>query len=213
MIALTIRHRTTYRYHQPVQLGPHRLMLRPRESRDLRLVSNDVTIRPAASVSWAHDVFGNAVATATFRAMTDHLVIDSISKLSLGAEAWPIFDIAASAIDYPFLYADDEWTDLGALASQQYVDTDEVLKNWARAFVRGESTDTLALLKDLCAECRGRFAIKAVRSRGRSRHSKRSILAWGPAGILPSCSSKLRAVSASGHESSRATSTIPTAIS
>ncbi len=161
MIALTIRHRTTYRYHQPVRLGPHRLMLRPRESRDLRLISNEVTIRPAASVGWAHDVFGNAVATATFRAMTDHLVIDSVSKLSLGADAWPVFDIAASAINYPFLYADDEWTDLGALALQQYDDADEVLKNWARAFVRGDSTDTLALLKDLGAGVSGAIRYQA----------------------------------------------------
>ena len=53
MIALTIRHRTTYLYHQPVKLGPHRLMLRPRESRDLRLISSDITVTPAATLSWA----------------------------------------------------------------------------------------------------------------------------------------------------------------
>ena len=33
LITLRIHHRTTYRYRQPVSLGPHRLMLRPRESR------------------------------------------------------------------------------------------------------------------------------------------------------------------------------------
>ena len=43
MITLTIRHTTTYRYRLPVWLGPHRLMLRPRESRELRLVSSNVT--------------------------------------------------------------------------------------------------------------------------------------------------------------------------
>ena len=37
LITLKIHHKTTYRYRQPVSLGPHRLMLRPRESRDLRL--------------------------------------------------------------------------------------------------------------------------------------------------------------------------------
>ena len=41
MITLTIRHTTTYRYRLPVWLGAHRLMLRPRESRELRLVSSD----------------------------------------------------------------------------------------------------------------------------------------------------------------------------
>jgi hypothetical protein len=34
---LDIVHTTTYRYRQPVSLGPHRLILRPHETRDLRL--------------------------------------------------------------------------------------------------------------------------------------------------------------------------------
>jgi hypothetical protein len=45
-IMLTIQHKTTYRYRQPVSLGAHRLMLRPRESRDLRL-----TVAPACRSS------------------------------------------------------------------------------------------------------------------------------------------------------------------
>ncbi len=151
MIALTIRHRTTYLYHQPVRLGPHRLMLRPRESRDLRLISSDITVTPAATVSWAHDVFGNAIATASFEGATDRLVIDSAASVQLGGDPWPVFDIAASAIHYPFLYSADEWTDLGALAVQQYDDPQGRLKTWAVGFVRSSPTDTLALLKDLGA--------------------------------------------------------------
>src|SRR5207344_3521867 len=89
LIALKIRHTTTYRYRQLVALGPHRLMLRPRESRDLRLISSDVTVTPAAVVTWAQDVFGNAVATAVFQGMTDILVIDSVVDLQLSAAAWP----------------------------------------------------------------------------------------------------------------------------
>jgi transglutaminase-like putative cysteine protease len=150
LITLRINHRTTYRYRRPVSLGPHRLMLRPRESRDLRLISSDVTVTPSAVVTWAQDVFGNAVATAAFQSMTDILVIDSVAELQLTA-AWPVFDIAASAIVYPFQYTAEEWTDLGALANQQYPDPAGRLSNWAKAFVRGTSTDTLSLLKDLSA--------------------------------------------------------------
>lgn len=62
-------------------------MLRPRESRDLRLMLSDVTVTPHAVVTWAHDVFGNAVATATFQTMTDRLVIDSVAELELNAMA------------------------------------------------------------------------------------------------------------------------------
>jgi transglutaminase-like putative cysteine protease len=149
MISLKVHHRTTYRYRQLVSLGPHRLMLRPRESRDLRLISSAVTVAPAAQVAWAHDVFGNSVATAVFQGATDSLVIDSVMKLQLYGSAWPIFDMAASAIVYPFRYSDDEWTDLGALTIQQYPDPAGRLAKWARPFVGGDRTDTLALLKDL----------------------------------------------------------------
>jgi transglutaminase-like putative cysteine protease len=126
-------------------------MLRPRESRDLRLVSSIVTVTPAATVTWAQDVFGNAIATASFQTMSDHLVIDSVAELQLYAVAWPVFDIAAAAIFYPFRYSDDDWTDLGALATQQYADPQGRLRTWTRAFVRSTPTDTLALLKDLSA--------------------------------------------------------------
>ena len=108
-----------------------------------------LTITPESVVTWAHDVFGNAVATATFQTMTDNLVIDSVAELQLDAAAWPVFSIAASAIVYPFRYSDDEWTDLGALTKQQCPDPTGRLRDWARAFVRGQSTNTLSLLKDL----------------------------------------------------------------
>ncbi|MGO9683562.1 MAG: transglutaminase family protein, partial [Beijerinckiaceae bacterium] len=151
MITLKIRHRTTYRYRQPVSLRPHRLMLRPRESRDLRLISSHLEVTPAAVVTFAHDVFDNAVATAAFSVMTDALAIDSTVELQLDANAWPVFEIGSAAIFYPFRYSEDERTDLGALALQQYADPAGQLRDWAQAFVRADPTDTLSLLKDLNA--------------------------------------------------------------
>lgn len=151
MTSLRIHHRTTYRYRQPVAFGPHRLMLRPRESRDLRLIEFEVVVTPTAKVTWAHDVWGNAVATAAFQSLHEALVVDSIARIELDAAAWPIFDIAASAIVYPFQYSPDECTDLGALTVQQYQDPDGQLAAWVRGIVRGPTTDTLSLLKDLSA--------------------------------------------------------------
>ncbi len=151
LVVLRIRHRTTYTYRRPDSLGPHRLRLRPRESRDLRLISSEINVTSAGVLTWAQDVFGNAVATVSFSAMTDVLAIDAATELELHASAWPVFDIAASAIVYPYRYSDDEWTDLGATTVQQYADPDGRLQRWARAFVGGDRTDTLALLKDLSA--------------------------------------------------------------
>jgi transglutaminase-like putative cysteine protease len=146
-----ISHRTEYHYRQPVTLGPHRLMLRPRESRELRLISHDITTSPPSTLTWAQDVFGNAIATAVFTGKADSLVIESAVSLELAAAAWPVFPIAANAITYPFQYSDQERTDLGALLSPQYPDPMGRLSAWTASFVRSNPTDTLALLKDLNA--------------------------------------------------------------
>jgi transglutaminase-like putative cysteine protease len=151
VITLKIRHRTEYRYKRPVSLQPHRLMLRPRESRELRLCSMELSIEPHASVTWAQDVAGNGVAIATFTTMTDTLVIQSVADVELHAATWPIFDVAASAISYPFQYDADEWIDLGELAIPQHADAGGRLRKWSRDFVRSAPTDTLALLKDINA--------------------------------------------------------------
>ncbi len=149
MPMLKIHHRTTYTFREKVSLSPHRLMLRPREGRELRLLSHEISISPEAELSWSHDVFGNAIASATFPTPSDSLVVGSMATVDLTASAWPVFDIAASAINYPFLYIENDRTDLGALALQQYEDIDCRLATWARGFVAGRPTDTLSLLKDV----------------------------------------------------------------
>lgn len=149
MITLCIHHRTAYRYRTPVALGAHRLMVRPRESRELRLRAFDVVAGPAAKLVWGNDVFGNSVATAYFQGRTDHLEIVCRSTIELDAAAWPVFDIDVRAIHFPFRYSADEVTDLGALAVAGYPDPAGRLRAWAGSFIRSHPTDTLALLKDM----------------------------------------------------------------
>jgi len=64
-------------------------------------MSHFLTIAPDAATTWAHDVFGNAVALDTFANMASTLVIDSIGDILLNAVDWPVFDIAASAFVPP----------------------------------------------------------------------------------------------------------------
>jgi hypothetical protein len=67
MTILTVRHITTYRYKQPVCFGEHRMMLRPRESYDQRLLELRLEITPKpTNLRWIRDVFGNHVAIARF---------------------------------------------------------------------------------------------------------------------------------------------------
>ena len=179
LTALRIQHKTIYRFRQLVSLAPHRLMLRPRESRELRLMSHVLSIAPFAAMTWAHDVFGNAVAVATFSGLASTLVIDSVSDILLNAAAWPVFDIAASALSYPFRYSDDEWTDLGALTVAQYPDPAERLQKWARGFVRSNPTDTLSLLKDLNAGVAQRVQYQSREVEGTQSPNETLDRGWG----------------------------------
>ncbi len=180
LTVLKIHHTTSYRFRQPVSLSPHRLMLRPRETRDLRVISSHVTVTPAGTLTWAHDVFGNAVATATFQATSDSLLIDSAVELELDAVAWPVFDIAASAISYPFRYSDDEWIDLGSLSIPQHVDDPQgQLRAWAQGFVRSAPTDTLALLKDLSAGVSSQINYQSREDEGTQSPIQTLYRGWG----------------------------------
>ena len=103
----------------------------------------------------------------------------SVADLELDAAAWPVFDMAASAISYPFRYSDEEWTDLGALAIQQYPDPSGRLRAWAQGFVRNSPTDTLALLKDLSAGVPGWISYQSREDEGTQSPTETLDRGWG----------------------------------
>src|ERR1700710_1103791 len=82
MPLLTIHHKTSYRYAHPVAFGEHRIMLRPRDGHDLRVLSRSLEIEPAPmSLRWIHDVFGNSVAIATFDERAEVLSFSSTATV------------------------------------------------------------------------------------------------------------------------------------
>ena len=88
MSLLTVRHLTVYRYSEPVGLGEHRMMFRPRESHDLRLIQTNLEITPApASLRWLHDVFDNSVAVAAFDGFLQALQKIGVDPGMLSTEA------------------------------------------------------------------------------------------------------------------------------
>lgn len=147
-------------------------MLRPRESRELRLIKIDIATTPASRIDWSADVFGNAIATASFDAVADNLVIESIAEVELTCDAWPVFPIAASAASYPFRYSSEERADLGMLLQAQYLDPMQRLGGWAHGFVHGNPTDTLSLLKDLNAGVSSAICYQAREDEGTQSPSR-----------------------------------------
>jgi transglutaminase-like putative cysteine protease len=144
-----ILHTTTYRYAQPVAFNPHRLMLLPRGTQDLQVLSHALRCSPPAAVTWAQDVFGNLVATAQFEERAADLTITSELLVQATADRWPVFPVAPHAQVYPFVHSADEVTDLGAMRLP--TNESSTVSLWAEGFIRSRPTDTLARLKYLNA--------------------------------------------------------------
>jgi len=66
MSTFRVRHHTTYSYDRPVAFGAHRLMMRPRDGHDMRLLDSSLTVSPPADVRWEFDAFGNSIAVLSF---------------------------------------------------------------------------------------------------------------------------------------------------
>jgi transglutaminase-like putative cysteine protease len=131
MTQYAVRHRTQYRYGQSVTLGRHRLMLRPRDSHDLRLLKAGLTIVPEpAEIRWLHDVYGNSVAVVEFNATADELVIESELHLDHRGLDAPQLPIEPFAQQWPFNYEPHEWPDLRLFIDRQYSDPGGILDRW-----------------------------------------------------------------------------------
>jgi transglutaminase-like putative cysteine protease len=137
MTTLRIRHRTQYRYRSPVELGEHRLMTRPRDSHDLRLLSTSIVIEPVASrLRWLHDVFGNSILIASFDATTRELTFVSEFR----AEHFPVateqIDVEPYAASFPFSYTASDAEDLARTQERHYADPEHRIDEWARAVLQ-----------------------------------------------------------------------------
>ena len=134
-------------------------MVRPRESYDQHLIDTRLTITPEPSdVRWLHDVFGNAVAIATFDKRAKDLVIDSRVRLDHTPADLQNVDIERYARFYPFTYSSEEMPDLLRSIERQHHDPLREIDTWARRFVApGGQTDTLAMLSEMTAAIKREF--------------------------------------------------------
>jgi transglutaminase-like putative cysteine protease len=155
---LTVRHETRYNYTAPVKFGTHRLMLRPRDSHDLRLVGAELTLSPPGETRWMHDVFGNSVAQVEFGSSVSELLIVSTLHLEHFGLTRPVFPISPEAQVYPFIYSANDRSDLGRLLDRHYPDPNGLVDAWARQFVSGRFMSTYNLLSNMNGAIKNQFA-------------------------------------------------------
>jgi transglutaminase-like putative cysteine protease len=146
---LTVNHTTAYRYREPVSLGEHRMMFRPRESHDLRLIHSNLLISPQpAHLRWLHDPFDNSVAVATFKGSTAELRFESTVTLEHFDSTQPEYPIEDDAKLYPFRYTDEDFSNLERALTPCYASS--AVSEWVLRFLdHSETTPTMQMLTHL----------------------------------------------------------------
>ncbi len=168
MTSLTIRHVTTYRYRQPVSFGEHRLMLRPREQHDQKIVEASLGITPEpSSLRFIEDSFGNHVAIARFDGQATELSFESIVSLEhLPAEPAAI-ELADSAQTVPVDYTGIEVPELADCLQPHHPDPENEIGRWVGQFLEKEGpTGTLELLSNLSRGIQQGFVYRRREAKG-----------------------------------------------
>src|SRR3954467_8724299 len=151
MIAMTIQyditHTTTYRYAKPVTFGEHRVMFRPRDSHDLRVLATDLDVSPEAEVRLIQDPLSNSVALVQPLEKADTLQIVCSFTIEHARSMNLELPLSPSAELFPFAYSLDERYDLEHYLRPYHDDPDGELTAWARQFIRTDGpTGTRDLL-------------------------------------------------------------------
>src|ERR1035438_8399074 len=134
MSFLTVYHSTVYRYREPVGLGEHRMMFRPRASHDLRLIQTRLQITPQpAQLRWLHDPFDNSVAIAKFEGTTSELRFESTVTLEHFENSPLEYPLEEYAQTYPFRYSDEDFPNLSRALAHHY--PDDSVSTWALQFL------------------------------------------------------------------------------
>jgi len=141
-----IVHTTIYHYQQPVSFGEHRVMFRPRDSHDLRVLATDLEVSPESMVRMIQDPHSNSVALVQPLESAEELKIVCSFTIEHAHTNNLELPLAPSAEVFPFAYSVEERFDLEHYLRPHYDDPGGHLTAWARQFIR---TDGLTGTRDL----------------------------------------------------------------
>ncbi len=141
-----IVHTTIYHYQQPVSFGEHRVMFRPRDSHDLRVLATDLEVSPECMVRMIQDPHSNSVALVQPLVSATELKIVCSFTIEHAHTNNLELPLAPSAEVFPFAYSVEERFDLEQYLRPHHDDPGGHLTAWARQFIR---TDGLTGTRDL----------------------------------------------------------------
>ncbi len=147
---IRITHLTEYQYKEPVEFGPHRALLRPREGHDLHIEDLRVEVEPAASVKWFRDIYDNCITLLTFEEPGKVLRVKSEVDVDLFTDDDLEFPIAAQACDFPFQYDADEQIEIVPYRLPSYPHHAPSMLRWLKdLYEPGSTHSTMELLQRL----------------------------------------------------------------
>jgi transglutaminase-like putative cysteine protease len=154
-IIFDITHTTEYRYAKPVELGEHRLLFRPRESHDLRVLATDLKVEPgAADIRLIQDAYSNSIALVKPQTPSANLKFTCLFTVEHTGERALDLPLAPGAEAYPFEYSAEDRLVLQHFLTPFY-DADDTLMAWARQFIRTDGpTESRQLLVDMTRHIR-----------------------------------------------------------
>ena len=147
--AIRIIHITRYRYKRAVSFGNHRLLLRPRDGHDLRLIQSAISITPTAQLRWHFDTFGNSVAIAIFSEPSNQLEFRSELLVRRFSRDDFLVSVDRQRIRYPFQYSSDVLTDLAHFIALENVNEAPELARWLETVFQKRPDEVLVFLQHL----------------------------------------------------------------
>ncbi len=168
MPRVRVTHETEYLYEKPVQLLSHRLMLRPRDSHDLRLLETALTVSPPATRP-----VGRTMCSATRSATsashrwrrTERLRVSTLDLRHYPSRAELPLDPQAEA--FPFSYTSAEVPDLARSIERHYADPDRIVDEWAHRFLSSNGpTGTMAMLTAITQAIKTEFRYEGRQAEG-----------------------------------------------
>jgi transglutaminase-like putative cysteine protease len=153
-----IVHTTVYAYKAPVTFGEHRVMFRPRDSHDQRVLATDLQVSPSAEVRLILDPHSNSVALVQPTEPATELKIVCSFTIEHAHSNNLELPLSPSAEVFPFAYGLEERFDLELYLRPHHEDPGGALTAWARQFLRTDGpTHTRDMLVEMNQHIRDNF--------------------------------------------------------
>lgn len=161
MSRVIIRHETRYTYDRPVSFGPHRLLIRPRDSHAIRVESAALSFSPGGLTRWSYDALGNSVCWLTPQGQAQTLTI--VNDLTIERFPAPLarLQVKDPQTAMPIVYEPADRAVLSPFMDPVSEDPGGVLLNWLRGQLGDPHEPALDFLLRLNRAIHDQFAYNA----------------------------------------------------